>query len=120
MESFIKPQVQIATFKFASNQLNFEIFGMFSRFNAFTSSHLSLKQIFRSDYVVDVAPMPGVGDALHSNHSEADGFALADTFRETFQTTHKRAPQTDALSTLIIEKSFTPLRFFLETNRFRC
>jgi len=44
------------------------------------SSPLSLKQIFRSDCVVDVAPMPGVGDALHGNHSEADGFALADTF----------------------------------------
>lgn len=80
MESLIKPQVQIVTSKFASNQLNFEIFGMFSRFNAFISSHLSLKQIFRSDCVVDIAPMPGVGNALHGNHSEADGFALADTF----------------------------------------
>ena len=79
MESLIKPQVQIVTSKFASNQLNFEIFVCLAGLKHL-SSPLSLKQIFRSDCVVDIAPMPGVGNALHGNHSEADGFALADTF----------------------------------------
>lgn len=79
MESFIKPQVQIVTSNFASNQLNFEIFVYLAGLKHL-SSPLSLKQIFRSDCVVDVAPMPGVGDALHGNHSEANGFAYTDSF----------------------------------------